>query len=238
MQAPVRDDENLLSSSYVLPSQASGSSLAQHYIPDKITPSPSYWGSEARKAGRKAAGGWGAAAGSRRDAQGATISASASIRGNGVLFRPAYQEFVESSGSSTAIYSTSNPLGHKDPFSSSAPSILGPPSSGHRNRKLGRGREAWGKDGGGDPALGAGNFEDDDGLDLSHDHADRDHALGTEESSTPTMSRSAGQSSLIPSIIAVSVKAKQSRVRWNKFKWTLVVANTIVSGLGCILYDQ
>jgi hypothetical protein len=238
MTASVRDDEHVLSSSYVLPSQASGSSLAQHYIPGKITPSPSYWGSEARRAGRKAAGGWGAAAGSRRVAQEASTSASASIRGNGVLFRPAYQEYVESSGSSSAIFSPSNPLGHKDPFSSSTASILGPPSSGHRNRKSGRGREAWGKDGAGDPALGAGNFEDDDGLDLSHEDQDGEHALSAEESSTPPLSRSAGQSSLLPSIIAVSVKAKQSRVRWNKFKWTLVAANTIVSGLGGIPHDQ
>ena len=229
---PVKDNHRSLPSDYVLSSQASGSTLAQHYIPDKITPSPSYWGSEARKASRKATGGWGAAAGSKRNSQGSllTTSASAPIKGNGVLFRPAYQEYVESSGSSSAVYLPSNPLGHKDPFSSST-NILGPPSSGHRNRKWGAGRDAWGQDRAGDPSLGAGDYEDDDGIDLTPDRSDRDHPLGAEESSMPKSNKSAGESTLLPSIISVSVKGKESRVRWNRFKWTLVVANTLVRTL-------
>jgi len=79
--------------------------------------------------------------------------------------------------------------------------------------------------------LGAGDYEDDDGIDLTPDRSDRDHPLGAEESSMPKSNKSAGESTLLPSIISVSVKGKESRVRWNRFKWTLVVANTLVRTL-------
>lgn len=214
-------------SSYGLATGASSSSLAQHYIPDKISSSPSYWGAEARTASRKATGGWGAAAGPRRSSQGSAsaLNVRESYRGNGVLFNPAYQE---TSGSSSAVYTLNNPLSTRSSL------LIGPPSSGHRNRKWGAGRDAWGQDGGGNPALGAGGFEDDDGLDLSVDRYGREalHPLGAE--ATPAFTpngNSPPASELMPSLMAAPILVKGKRIRWNRFKWTLVVANTLVSSV-------
>lgn len=226
-----KDEDNFLPtsisnrSSFGLSTGASSSSLAQYYIPDKITSSPSYWGSEARTASRKAAGGWGAAAGPRRTSQGSAsaLNVRESYRGNGVLFNPAYQE---TSGSSSAIYTLNNP------HSTRSSLLIGPPSSGHRNRKWGAGRDAWGQDGGGNPALGAGGFEDDDGLDLTQDRYGREqrHPLGAEAAPASTITgNSPPASELMPSLMAAPTSITGKRIRWNRFKWTLVAANSLVS---------
>ena len=214
-----------------LPSSSAGFSslsLAQHYIPDKLAVHPSRWGSDARKTSRKAVGGWGAAAGRARDD-------GHGEKGNGVLFKPEYH----SDGFSSAI---SSPAG--DPFRARG-MVMGPPSSGHRNRKWGAGRLAWGKDSGGNVALGAGDYEDDDGVDLSSDNysrwagqggegvgADRHHGYPSHNapSSSPKTRGEAGQRvSFFTRLLGVQLRRKDGRGKWNRFKWILVVLNSVVS---------
>lgn len=236
----------------------SNTSLAQHYVPDKIASSPSHWGSEARRASRIATGGWGAAAGSRRKSSSA-VSTSAfaaaaahtgessgrespeprpsSYRGNGVLFRPIYNVSSSSNGHTqsafaSSVYSPYTGRPH-DTFGSS-PSIIGPPSSGYRNRKHPAGREAWGDSRGGSAALGAGEYEDDDGLELPERLARRGSSgletpSSIENNDTPaTPARS--EVGLVPNLNGgQALVAHKRKHRWNRFKWCLVVANVVVS---------
>lgn len=228
-----RDEDNFLSQQSGSLNGDSSFSLAQHYIPDKITLFPTGWGAEARKASRVAAGGWGAAAGPKRhstDSKASSTTTPSKYKGNGVLFKP--EIYRESSGFSSSIYSPYSTQS-VDPFTSITNEI-GPPSSGHRNRKWGAGREAWGRDGGGNPALGAGDFEDDDGLDLSQDRSlprlstpNEEHGDSTANNSTSALLQ--GQTSLLPRLLGAQVPQNSKRARWNRFKWCLVAMNTLVS---------
>jgi hypothetical protein len=215
----------------------SSNSLAQHYIPDKIPIYATGWGSEARKASRVAAGGWGAAAGPKRKNSDLQEGPS-TYKGNGVLFRP--ELYRGPSGSVGVSSSISSPWSNNlllDPFSPPS-SEIGPPTSGHRNRKWGAGRDAWGQNGGGNPALGAGDFEDDDGLDLSRirPQAKTVDSILSEENGTTNSSHQSTTALLgkkvssMPSLNTTNAPTKK-RARWNRFKWSFVVMNTVVSTL-------
>ncbi|UZJ55552.1 hypothetical protein CBS101457_004872 [Exobasidium rhododendri] len=229
----LRDDDLFLPHTSFSSASPSTFSLAQHYIPDKIALHATGWGSEARKASRAAAGGWGAAASSKRKGNKSNSSSVSTdtFKGNGVLFKPElYREATGSLGFSSSISSpySNNSIGP-------SPTLIGPPSSGHRNRKWGAGRDAWGKDGGGNPALGAGSFEDDDGLDLSPSDLPRtsdaglNEEQGSEAASNSTAALLRKKTSLLSRMFGARIPQSAKRARWNRFKWCFVIMNALLT---------
>ncbi|PWN34167.1 uncharacterized protein FA14DRAFT_161664 [Meira miltonrushii] len=208
-------------------------SLAEYYIPDKLVSSPTAWGAEARKQSRLAVGGFGAAAGrSSRNAN--KISKTDSMQS-----LPANDR--QRPGSSSALASALELNGSR------------PDNSMPRARKWGAGRHAWGPNGGGHAALGAGGYESDEGVEIDyirdssslHDKGKfqvkptrgydssssipqvstlRQNQYSDENSSSDASSRRG----LFSRFFGMNVPSVQ-RGKWNKFKWILFAANFVLT---------
>lgn len=208
-------------------------SLAEHYIPDKLVSSPTSWGAEARRQSRLAVGGLGAAAG--RGARPNKIS-------NTDFVNTLSSENQLTPGSSIALASALD---------------IHPARSEHgsipRARKWGAGRHAWGPNGGGHAALGAGGYESDEGVEIDpirdsssmHDETrfqikptrlfkyrdsgstitDIHQHQYSDENSSSHASSGKGFFSRVVGMSFPSVR----QGKWNKFKWTLFAANFLLT---------
>lgn len=142
------------------PSMPSSQSLTAHYIPERLPSSPSRWGKVARKQHSK----WARSTSPMPDAGEGTHPSTSSPP-------PGYRS--EGRGSPA--------VGEDDVHGASTGLLLSPLGDPgrviHGLVKRGAGRDAWGSDGAGNRGLGAGDFEDDDGVDLdgvpNHGQGDR-----------------------------------------------------------------
>jgi hypothetical protein len=220
------------------------SSLAAHYIPDKLAASASDWdGADVRRQGRLAVGGFGAAAGRK-----STLRMTASESGT-----------LHQSPSKVGLDGVADNGRHATSALGPAVGGSGSPPSNLRSRKIGAGRSAWGENGGGYSTLGAGGYESDDGIELSHTHGthlqdDRRPALphagfseaqqtrraspGDETSTTPSAQATRSSSSRQESrnhasqgvvTRALGIHLHNKTGRFNQFKWALIAANTVLT---------
>lgn len=231
------------STDYVLHSakdaEQSSPSLAAHYIPDKLVTTPTSWGAEARRQSRLAVGGLGAAAGRR---------SSAARSRNG------------SSGRIAAVDGMHSQTDHKAPASVSAIDLQagrGSLTTVPRSRKQGAGRTAWGANGGGHAALGAGGYESDEGVELEQTGDSTSLAEDRQFEAKPsrlylgvaspdpvsTAANSGGRRSsnsdeispmprdqrrsMLTRLFGVSMPRQKGK--WNQFKWSLFAANFVLT---------
>lgn len=144
---------------------------------------------------------------------------------------------------------------------SSSPDL--PPLGGHRSTapsllsqtrfselalpKQGGGRDAWGPNGGGHAVLGAGGFEDDDGVNFAfasgsnNPTTPRDNPLRQRTVFSVTAKEvldtykddpdTQGERSYVRRVFGGrgSDGKHKRHLRWNKFKWTFLVANTLLT---------
>lgn len=281
------------------PSGSSSPNLSTFYLPAKTPASPvpqayAAWGSAARKEARRLSG-WGAV--SRSSAREGTppppshpladdtYTSSPSGSGSGARLRNVSRTTPALSAESVEAANAAAQRLRADVASPSKP------DAGIVAAKRGRGRAAWGPDGAGHAALGAGDYEDNDGVELSGSYDEprkgaggvlsaiglrrrsaRQHEVERAESSrsasspdnderlhsplgqAPSFDAGAHGSvyankGLLETSTGVLPKpqttmgklarrlgfrsrdADGKRLRWNKFKWTLVVANSLVSVL-------
>jgi hypothetical protein len=211
-------------------------SLAEYYIPDKLVSSPTSWGAEARKQSRLAVGGFGAAAG-RSSRLGGRLSNADSINS-----LPSGDQ--QKRGSSTALASALELNGSRSE------------SNMPRARKWGAGRHAWGPNGGGHAALGAGGYESDEGVEIDpirdsssiHDEtrfqvkptrlfSERDSASSIpnvsnlrqiQYSDENSSSDASSRRGFLSRLFGVNLPSVRQG-KWNKFKWILFAANFVLT---------
>lgn len=211
-------------------------SLAEHYMPDKLVSSPTSWGAEARRQSRLAVGGFGAAAG----------------RGSRTVGR------ISNADSSHSLPSGNSQRAGSSSALASALELNGPRSENSmpRARKWGAGRHAWGPNGGGHAALGAGGYESDEGVEIDrvrdssslHDEtrfqikptnllSGRNSTMSIHNVSNLRQIQYSDENSssdvssrrgLFSRLFGVNVPSVR-KGKWNKFKWILFAANFVLT---------